>query len=270
MLNTYFKLELKRTLFSWRTIISALIIMALLVIPYLKEFVIPYKGIRFPYLNPNLDGVQFYINASMVSYVGYIAPVVTALIYSTSIIKDKRSGFLEKLLKIIDIKTYFKAKVAINSLMTFLVFAFSHGIVMLYFIIVYGLKQTSEKGMYNGAFEGIYDSSKLLYILIILLVLTISAVAFSIFMLGITTATDSRVMAYLFPAFYVVLTGVIFQALSLNVVVNFNITYLFNLIIDNSARGYSVIVYDFVLVILGIALLYQFGYKRTLKLYSEQ
>jgi hypothetical protein len=67
----------------------------------------------------------------------------------------------------------------------------------------------------------------------------------------------------------VVLTGVLFQALSLNVVVNFNVTDLFNLIIDNGAKGYSVIVYDFVLVILGGALLYQFGYKRTLKLYSE-
>ncbi|GKU32324.1 hypothetical protein [Clostridium folliculivorans] len=259
-MKTYLKLELKKAIFSWRTMISIIIVLASLAIPFLEE-------LRFPY--PGLDGVDYYIRISHFSYIGYIGPVVTALIYSTSIIKDKDKGFISKLMEIIDLKTYYKVKLTVNSIVTFIVFAVCHGFMIVWLIMMHGVKAPSADRVNISAFPSIYDHSKIIYIIIILLIVSLSSAAFSTFIFGITTATESRLIAYIVPIFYVILTGVFFSALSLNTVVNFNIIYQFNLVIGNGAKVYNVLIYDLVLFIMGVALLYKFGYKRTSKLYSE-
>lgn len=259
-MKTYFKLELKKAIFSWRVIISILIVLISLAIPFLEE-------LRFPY--PGLDGVDYYIRISYFSKIGFIGPVVTALIYSTSIIRDKNKGFINKLMEIIDLKTYYKVKLAVNSIVTFVVFAVCHGFMIVWLIIMHGINAPLAGRVNISAFPSLYDHSKILYIIIIILIVSLSSAAFSTFIFGIATATDSRLIAYIVPIFYVILTGVLFSALSLNTVVNFSIIYQFNLVIANGAKVYSVIIYDLVLAIIGVALLYKFGYKRTLKLYSE-
>ncbi|MGH4122682.1 MAG: hypothetical protein ACREV6_07120 [Clostridium sp.] len=256
-MKTYFKLEFKKTIFSLRTIIFILIILTSLVIPYLQEIAFPFPG---------LDGVDYYIRISSFSYIGFIGPVLAGLIYSTSIIKDKESGFINKLLEIINIKTYFKVKLAVNTLITFIVFAVGHGVFMVYLIITKGVSNTVVKDIAFGAFTSIYDVSKISYIMLMLLVISLSSAAFSIFMLGVITATQKKFIAYILPGFYVITTAILFEIWPLNNIVDFNVTKLFNLIMNNNTRGGSVIIYDLILMLLGVLLLYKFGYKRFLAL----
>lgn len=259
-MKTYFKLEFKKTIFSVRTVISILIILTLLMIPYLQE-------ISFPFTE--LDGVDYYIRISHFSYIGFIGPVVAGFIYSTSIIKDKESGFINKLLEVINIKTYLIAKLTVNTLITFIVFAVSHGICILYFIIIKGVRNTVSTDIGNSAFISVYNVSKISYIILILLVIALSSAAFSIFVLGVITATEKKFIAYILPACYVIVTGIFFEIWSLNNIFDFNVTELFNLIINTHTKGLSVIIYDLILMLLGILLLYKFGYKRDLALYKK-
>lgn len=259
-MRTYFKLELKKAIFSWRTITSILIILAVLMIPYLREIA---------YTFPGYDGVDYYIRISHFSYISFIGPVVAGLLYSTSIIKDKESGFLIKLLEVINIKTYFTVKLAVNTLITFIVFGVSHGILILYFIIKFGVHNIVVKDIGSGAFTSIYEVSKVSYIILVLAVIALSSAAFSIFILGVITATEKKFIAYILPIFYVIITGVFFEIWSLNNVVNFNVTKLFNLITSYNTTGLDVIIYDLLLIVLGVLLLYKFGYKRSLALYKE-
>lgn len=259
-MKTYFKLELKKTIFSLRTIISILIILALLMIPYLEERAFPHPG---------LDGVDYFIKILHFSYIGFIGPVVAGLIYSTSIIKDKESGFINKLLEVINIKTYFTVKLAVNTLITFVVFAVSHGILILYLIISFGVSNTVVKDIGSGAFTGVYEVSKISYIIIMLLVISLSSAAFSSFILGVITATQKKFIAYILPACYVIITGIFFEVWSLNNIVDFNVTELFNLTINQTTQVFGVIIYDLILMLLGVSLLYKFGYKRNLALYQE-
>lgn len=259
-MKTYFKLELKKAVLSLRTIISLLVILTLLLIPYLQQ-------IAFP--SPGLDGVDYYIWISQFSYIGFIGPVVAGLIYSTSIIKDMESGFINKLLEIINIKTYFTIKLAVNTLITFIVFAVSHGIFILYLIISLGVRNVAAKDIGNSAFVSVYSVSKISYILLILLVIALSSAAFSIFILGVTTATEKKSIAYILPACYAIVTGIFFQVWSLNNVVDFNVTELFNLTMNTHIKGLSVIVYDLILMLLGVLLLYKFSYKRLLAQYQK-
>ena len=258
-MKTYFKLEFKKAIFSVRTIISLLIILALLIIPYLGEMAFPYPG---------LDGVDYFIRISNFSYVGLIGPVVAGLIYSTSIIKDKESGFINKLLEIITLKTYFIVKIAVNTLIIFIVFAVSHGILIMHLIITKGVSNTVVKDIATGAFTSVYDVSKASYIILMLLTISLSSAAFSIFVLGVITAIEKKFIAYILPAFYVIITGILFEVWSLNTVVDFNVTELFNLTMNAHTKGLSVIVYDLILMLLGVLLLYKYGYKRILSLYQ--
>ena len=259
-MKTYFKLELKKTIFSLRTIISILIILALLMIPYLEERAFPHPG---------LDGVDYFIKILHFSYIGFIGPVVAGLIYSTSIIKDKESGFINKLLEVVNIRTYFTVKLAVNTLITFIVFAVSHGILILYLIISFGVSNTVVKDIGSGTFTGVYEVSKISYIILMLLVISLSSAAFSSFILGVITATEKKVIAYILPACYVIITGIFFEVWSLNNIVDFNVTELFNLTINQATKGFNVIIYDLILMLLGVLLLYKFGYKRNLALYRE-
>jgi len=264
-MKAYFKLELKKNIFSLRTIISILIILVVFILPYLEE-------IKFPY--PGLDGVDYFIRIHQFSYISFIGPVVAGLIYSTSIIKDKESGFINKLLKVIDIKAYFKVKLAVNALINSVVFVVGYGIFILHLIMNFGINKDIGENINNGAFvmralTGVYQTSKISYIIIMLLLTLISSIAFSTFMIGITTATGTKLTAYIVPIFYVILTGVFFEIWLLNSVIDFNVIKLFNLTENNFINDLGVIVYDLILTLLGMGLLYKISYKRSLYLSDE-
>ncbi|MBW6409344.1 hypothetical protein [Clostridium weizhouense] len=261
-MKTYLKLEFKKNILSWRTIISILIILALFIIPYVEE-------IKFSY--PGVDGIDYFIRIHQFSYICFIAPIIAGFIYSTSIIRDKESGFLNKLLEIIDIKTYFKVKLLVNALINSIVFTLSYGIFILYFVIIFGINNEVGENIRNGvfimrAFIGLYETSKILYIIIILLGTVLSSIAFSTFMIGLTTAIGRKCTTYIFPIFYVILTGVFFKMWGLNNIIDFDVIKLFILTRINDTDWIGVMLYNLILIIFGVVLLYKFGYKRILDL----
>lgn len=255
-MKTYFKLELKKNIFSLKTFIIILLLLVTLMAPLIKEISSPYPG---------LDGIDYYIRISGFSYIGFLAPSIIGLIYSTSIITDNESEFLDKILKIINIKTYYKAKLAVNIVLTSSIFMFFHGVVIMYLISRFGVNNIPSKEINVFALKNIYELSKLAYILLMLIIIIVSSAAFSIFIMAITTATNKKIVAYVFPPFYMITTGILFEIASLNGFIDFNIIKLFNLIIYNNINVLNVFLYDLILIILGLLILYKFSYKRTLR-----
>lgn len=260
-MERYFKLELKKAIFSWRTIVSILIIMALFIVPYLHEI---------KYSWPGLDGIDMFIRICQFSYIGYIGPVVVGLVYATSIIRDKESGVRNKVLEIVNIRIYLVVKLLVNMLINSIVFAMSYGIFIVYLLINFGINNGNKEAILaggftkTGAFIGLYDFSKVLYIIVILLVTVIAASAFSTFIIGITTASKAKITAYILPIFYVIFSGIVFEVLKLNNINNFNVIKLFNLVSNSGTSGFGVLFYSLILIVLGIGLMYKFEYKRDL------
>lgn len=259
-MKTYFKLELKKALFSWKTKISIIIILGFYIIPYINEL---SMGLS------HFDGLNYYLYICDLSYVIFVYPLISGIIYSTSIIKDKETGFLNRLLEVIDIKTYFKTKLVVNAVITSLVFSVSNCIMILYLICFYGISNTAVENRARRVFSGVYERSPILYIILELVVLIISSVSFSTFMLGVITTARKKFIAYLLPGFLVVLTGILFGMWSLNNVVDFNIVRLFAPLsfIPNIV---NTIIYDLILILVGSFLLYKFGYKKTLVLCEKK
>jgi hypothetical protein len=265
-MKAYFKLELRKNIFSLRTIISILIILVTFIVPYLEE-------VKFSH--PGLDGVDYFMRIHQFSYIPFVAPIVAGMTYSMSIIKDRESGFINKLLDIIDIKTYFKVKLIVNALINTFVFAVSYSISILYFIIIFGLANDYGANINNGAFImnsfiGFYQTSKVLYIIIMVLATVISSIAFSTFMLGIVTLTGRNLTAYIFPIFWVILTGIFFEIFSLNGIIDFNVIKIFYLTGNTFIDDLGAIAYDLILTLLGMLVLYKFCYKRNLNLIANR
>lgn len=259
-MKTYFKLELKKNLFSLKTIIISLILLASLIEPLINK-------ISFSY--PGLDGVDYYIKISHFSYIVFIAPSIIGLIYSTSIITDKKSGFLEKVLDIIDIKTYYKTKVMVNLFLTSSIFIICHGVIIVYLIFRFGVNNVPSNEINVVALKNIYEISKIIYIVLLLVIIGISSSAFSIFVMGLATATNRKIVAYVFPPFYMITTGILFELASINNFIDFNVIKLFNLIGFDKTTIFNVLLYDLILIILGLIIVYKFSYKKNLMILNK-
>ncbi|WP_291574742.1 hypothetical protein [Clostridium sp. UBA4548] len=258
-MKTYFKLELKRALLSWITIISMIAIITLLSIHYLNKVV---------YEPEVINGVDYFVRIYQRSYIYIFTPVIVGFIYATSIMKDKDTGFLCKLLDVISLKTYYVVKIAVNAIVNFVVFSVSYIIVALCFILKFGLTNTDPMYIpHLGPYGNIYHISKIGYIAFVILCLSISVAAFSTFILGATIAFNNKIIAYILPTFYVFITGIFFNKLSINNMIYTDITKLFNL--SYRLGTLNAILYDLILTIAGLLLIYKYGYKRELDSYSQ-
>ncbi|MDS0524685.1 hypothetical protein NNC19_03270 [Clostridium sp. SHJSY1] len=260
-MKTYFKLELKRALFSWKTIISFIAILISLLIPYIDE-------VRFHLTE--LDGIEYFLRVTGMSYFVFIGPIIAGVVYSTSVITDKKTGFMEKLLEIIDVKTYYKVKLVVNALVNSIIFLFSHLIIIIYFIIIYGVNNRGFKDVSAGAFVIFDDISKISYVLLICIVIPISSVTFSTFILGITTITNKKFVGYILPVFYVILTQVLFEIWQFNNIIDLNLGKLFTIELYSGVNLLNTLIYNLILMLIGVCLLYKFCYKRTLSLYGKK
>lgn len=260
-MKTYFNLEFRKNLFSWKSIISILVIILSFLPIYLED-------LRFPMVE--IDGIEYFLRISSASYTFFIAPVVAGIIYSTSIVNDKKTGFMDKLLEVIDIKTYYKVKLLVNTLVSAIVLGISHGIMILYLIVFYGVKNRAFTDVAPGSFVLFGDISKISYIILIFLVIPFSAAAFSTFILGITTAVGKKFVGYILPVFYALFTGILFELWQINSFIDFNIGKLFTIGIYPNVKIFYIVIYDSIFIVVGIFLLYKFGYKRTLSLYGKR
>ncbi|SHE98873.1 hypothetical protein [Clostridium fallax] len=251
-MRNYFKLELKKTLFSLKTLIFILIIILFISVPYLREI---------GYIHPNFDGIDYFLNFYKISYVVYIIPL-TSLIYCTTIIKEKENGIMIKLFEVMGIKDYFIVKAIINFLINFLVVAISEVIILLYFIFKYGL---NNRFLNINPILNISSNYKFIYVSFMIILIAISAASFATLVLGVVTAFKKKSLSVIFPVFYIIITGVFFGDLSLNNVISFNILKLFSLLEINNNFFINSMVYDICLILLGLLLLYFFFIKEITK-----
>ncbi|MCB2306252.1 hypothetical protein LGL08_07185 [Clostridium estertheticum] len=251
-MKMFFEFDFKRAFFSKKTLISSLIVLTLLLIPYFSE-------IKFPH--PGLDGINYFIRLGGFSYLPFIAPLLASIPFSNSYIIDKEKDVFSKLFTIIEPKVYFTSRLIVNALVSGFVFLITKTILLIFLIIAYGINNIHID--VTGTFSPIYNKSKIAYIIISLLITFVSAASFSTFILGISTLTKSKFLLILLPLFYVVVTAVILPNTCL--VEQLNVMTLFQIDIYSKITGIGIILYDLILFSIGSFLFYCFGYKKMNK-----
>lgn len=251
----YFKVELKRAVYSKNTLFAAVLVFILLVIPAYKESINPW---------PNEDGIDFFIRIGAylpTSYLPLLAPIIACIPFSNSYILDKASGFSKYIYPKLEVKRYLTIKLLVNAIVSGVTLFIPQMIMLTILLIIRGIN--SNKIEMVGAFSIIYSNSKIAYILILLIVQFVFGAVFSTFALGISSINENKYLTIIIPFIYVIITGTVFEILGLNNIFNFNVVTLFDISYYAKMTISNVVIYDALLFSIGNALFYYFGMKRS-------
>lgn len=245
----YIKSEFKRAFISRNNLIANLIVIFSLLVAYYDDSKI---------LPPQIDAIDLFIRcrtSTPLSFLPLLAPLVACIPFANSYVLDKESGLLKYIYIKIKPKQFLLIRLIVNALVSGLVFVIAQSIMLIFLVIIYGVNSNPTCEVV-GAFSSFYYSSKITYALIIIATSFIFGMVFSTLSLGISTLVNNKYLILLLPFIYVIITGTIFETIGLNNIINLNAVMLFHIGYEKYVTGINVLVYDGVLFLIGIILLY--------------
>lgn len=252
MLN-YIKFEFKRSLLSRNSFLCIITILIAFVIGFLSMI-----NFNFTWINEFKDTYDFIDvflmsrNFSTSSFLVIIAPLIAAIVFSDSYLVDKESGFLKFIYLRIKKNDYIKIRLLVNGISSGLIILFSSLIALVIFSGIYGINiNTNDAIKISGPFSNFYYSNKWIYLLIVLGVSFIFNVIFATLALGASTFINNKYLSFLAPFFFYILSGTVFVMLKLY---NLNATFLF--VLKGNYSEINLILYQVVLLIIGVLLFY--------------
>lgn len=214
---------------------------------------------------PGSDGINLFLWArtnDSYSFLPLMAPIIACIPFANSYIIDLDSGILNYLYVKIDRKKYFLTKLTVNALISGTVFLIVQALFLVVLIAVYGINGNRIET--PGAFSSIYYSSKIAYAVFLLIMSFIYGVVFSTLALGISAAIHNKYLTVIIPFIYGIITGTIFEVSGLNKVFDLNIVILFDISYRKYVNNLNVVIYDVVLFLAGLFLLFYFGVKKVM------
>jgi hypothetical protein len=152
-------------------------------------------------------------------------------------------------------------RLVINAIASGLVVLIPQIMILAFLIIKFGINNTAMD--IYGAFSGLFYYSKPLYVVLLLILSFVSSAVFSTFALGISSATENKYLTILIPFVYIIISGTIFELIGINKLFSLNIIILFDVMFNGNLTIANVLIYEFILLIIGVALLNYFGERNN-------
>ncbi|MBE6051693.1 MAG: hypothetical protein E7214_13850 [Clostridium sp.] len=254
-MKNFFLHEFKRCFFSKETLFGMIVVLLCLVIPYLNE-------IRIPYLNADACIYFIRIRTSLPDcYYPVLMPIIACIPAATKYIIDKKSGILNYILLKIRRKDYIKVRLIVNILVSGLMSVIPQIIVLIFLLLKYKINDTEMEVW--GAFNNIFYDSRLLYAIILIIIAFVSSAVFSTFALGISAIVENKYLTILIPFVYMIISGTIFELIGINKIFSLNTTILFMIDCTGDLTTSNVIIYQLILLCIGIGMFNYFGEKKN-------
>lgn len=255
-MKSYIETEFKRAFFSLSTLISILLVFIALFIAY-------YNDLKFP---PRyVSGIDLFFrarNCLATSYLPLVSPIIACLPFANSYILDKEAGIQNYIYMKVKHKKYLSARLFVNALAGGLVLMIPQLIFGIYLILVKGVNNLYFESM-DGAFSNVYNTSKIEYFIILIIISFIFGAVYSTFALGISTIANNKYLTIIIPFVYVIITGTIFELTGLNSIVNLNVIALFDISDYAYYTSLNLILYDIALFLIGAILLFYGDARRN-------
>ncbi|GAA0744523.1 hypothetical protein [Clostridium oceanicum] len=247
---SYIKDEFKRGFFSKNSIICFGVILSIFFINFLEFIRLGVYNFKNTY--DFIDVFLYCRNIGRFSMLSIISPLLAAIVYSSSYLQDKRSGYLDIIYSKENKYTYVLTRLIVNAVVSGVIIVLSSLVMLIILGCTYGINIININPSLNiqGPFNYIYYSNKWLYCIIILVNSFIFYAIFSTLALGISTIINNKYISYLIPFFYCVLSETLFITLK---VYPLNVTCLFNL---KEFTAQWIIMYEIILFSIGVLLFY--------------
>lgn len=230
MIN-YFKLELKRAIFSKYFLLSFSIILLLLIYSFFEFISFGWSNNLFnlQFFKEHYDFIDMFIfsrSENRASYLTVIAPLLASLVFSDSYLSDKTSGYIKFIYIRINKKIYVLIRILVNIIASGLSILLASLFMLLILIFFYGIEINPENALnMSGAFSSIYyTGNKYVYLLLILICSFVFNSIFATLSLSISAFINNKYLSFLIPFFYYIISGSIFVAIGFY---KLNATFLF-------------------------------------------
>lgn len=204
MVNSFFKIELKRAFFRWKTLVAFILFMAVFIhISYLDKLDIPNNPM-YPkqlFLEENNFFISYLkaMGSDINSYMPIVFPVVILLIIGDSLIEDLKTGFLQLYLTRTDWKEYIRSKTIAISLVSFIISFMFQVCAFIYSIMTHPYYRPKEVQVAPCFAQNLYLSNPYLYIFIIFIIFSLISTAIALFAMALSSALKNSSQAILLP-----------------------------------------------------------------------
>ncbi|GKX68178.1 hypothetical protein [Inconstantimicrobium mannanitabidum] len=250
-MNNYFLSELKRAIFSKKALISFLISIIALILPFILfiDFPIGLETIRRHY-----DAVDIFIRIRSTAegaILVVIFPLLASLIFSDSYLVEKETKFVNFIYSRMSVKKYVFIKIIVTAISSVIVGTVSSFVMFIFLFSIFGVKSTDVIEV-AGPFSALYYSNKYLYGILIITITGICYAVISELSLGLSAWIKNRYLVLIIPFFYYIFCGTLIEILGINTIFNFNFSqiYALNIIMSTSHE----IFYPILLLMIGIIL----------------
>lgn len=248
------KSELKRAIFSKNSLIAFTITLIALLVEIFNTL-FSNGGLDFSNFNTNYDSPDVFLRCLGHGDSGilcFIAPLLAALIFSTSYLSDKDSNFLKFIYTRMDKKKYIISRIIVTALSSGIVITAAMLLNLIIIVCMLGFKTNSESILlFSGSFAFLYYKNKWLYIIYVIFNSFIFSAIFSLLGLGLSPFINNKYLAFLCPFAIYIFSMTVTPYIGLSVL---NMGTLFLCDTPNSIA--FVIIYESVLLIVGAALFY--------------
>ncbi|WP_199426748.1 hypothetical protein [Thermaerobacillus caldiproteolyticus] len=246
MKNGYFAIELKRAFFSRNTLISQLLIFACIFIGSFEFIFHQYPGVNAIYL------FMYSHSEGTSAILSLLFPVLVSLPFAASYVTDVRTGLINYISYRMSRKKYLLIRLLVNGLVSGYVIASSLLVSFIIFLLIKKFDVSVVDTLNIIVLRGVYEYSPVLFVLIMILNSFVCGVVFSTLALGISTFIHNHYLTIVFPfAFYIISGTLLFQINKfLNSAMLFDLEYYPDLKIS------YVVLYDLILLIIGVALFF--------------
>lgn len=246
MMKKYLIEEMKRALTSFNTRIGLILCFLCLLIGGLDMLILAPEIIDFA------DTFTYAQTSGTSAFISLVFPILACLPYSHSYITEYKSGYNNYLFSKMKSNQYIKIKLIITGVVGGFVIAAPTLLFFFICLIRKGTVLTSDSGNIIIFFKRLYFTNPVLYILMLILNSFLCGSIFAILGLGISTWIKSKYAAIFIPFCFYIFSGIVLAPINRNL----NAITLF--CVNQYAKVYevNVLMYDFLLLLIGIGLFY--------------
>ncbi|GAA0076927.1 hypothetical protein UT300005_13050 [Clostridium sp. CTA-5] len=256
-MSCYIKNELKRAIFSKSALLTFLITLITLLIGFFGIVCDEWNifNIEVNHFKKFYDSVDIFLMTrafGRASILGFIAPLLAALVFSNSYLQDKDSGFLKFIYARMNRKKYIISRIFVNAISSGIIISAALIVILIFISLIFGIK-TNPNSQFEvtGAYVFWYAKSKWIYAICIIILSFIFNVIFATLSLGLSPFINNKYLSFLCPFFIYILSLTLFHYIGIN---KLNMSVLFRPNVNGSEI--PVLIYQIVLFIIGIVLFY--------------
>ena len=224
-MKSYFKTELKNTIFSVKTVL----VVSLILICILVELCAGGDFAVNKFTDNGVFIMMKILSIGMTGSLAFMIPLIAIIPYATTYKEERSNNFIYFLFTRISKKKYITVKILVNICVTSGIFLVTLLGTYIIILVVKGFPKIELLQKFAGLFSDVYVENPGLYPILVIIGMTFFIICFSIFSLGLSTVVENKYMAIVLPIIIYYGCPLLADGLGLGTYINLDLIHLIDI-----------------------------------------